>query len=817
MADTPPGSQKNQSSGPKRGRWSGRFPESLRNRLRQAGRWAADRKWTLLALFILVSVPLVQTWVLGVLFLPKPPQHYVDLAYKALEREDWQAAQRVLERTPRVYTYPGPWRKDFLFIRAAVAYYQAKDSGSPSATELKQALRRLRQSQKAGFPAPWRSKALSWLIDCYYQLGQYGRALEALEQAPQQSELPAETLLQGVEAALRLYPPRGKTVERLLALLAAKPLSMQQQYRVKLARAQWQLHRGEAAAALKALKGLPRHGQPAARAALLRGEALLRLALPDESSQQEKPPAKAEQLEAAYHAFKQALALDTQAQDVTVAALYHLGRVLRLQGKLHEAVTTWLHLREQHGEHVAARAASWQLARGFAQLGQWPDALDMWADLAQQAEQLKRPNPYLSHEQARTDALAAHDQLLAQEQFAQAVRHLRAVEPLIGRTERLLREAGTYERWAQATRADPQADPQQRRRQERLRRLRYYRSGLAWARLATQRFDSLHYPDDLWHAAEAFLQARRYDLVLRVLAVYRRAAEPNPREVETAVLAATCHLAQEKPQQALAVLRPVLKEVSNHPLLFSARLLGAEAHVQLDQWKEAQGLLEENLYGGYLSPESVEWRQSLFRLGWLHYVQGEWDPAILRLEEAVARYPQVPEALRARYQLAQAYYQNAREQRAVIDGLRLASGRETAARKVTLQLQLARDHFMQVLARIHRRRSTKYPDPEEELIYLNSLFALAQIHRDLGYPEDAIATYLELTRVFGSWPAVLEAYVQLADLYQSLQRYREAKAAVAQAQRALKQLPAEAPFRRQTTRTRQQWTDYLSWLLQAIP
>ncbi len=816
MADMPPGSQKNQPSEPKRGRWFRRLPEPLRTRLRQAGRWAAHRKWTLLALFILVSVPLVQTWVLGVLFLPKPPQHYVELAYKALEREDWQAAQRVLERTPRVYTYPGPWRKDFLFIRAAVAYYRAKDSGPPG-TEWRQALRHLRISQQAGFPRRWQAKALSWLVDCYFRLGRLDRVLDVLEQAPQQSELSAEALLQGLEAALGLHPPRGKVVEQLLALLASKPLSMEQQYRLKLARAQWQLYRGKPHAALERLKGLPPQGQLAARAALLRGEALLELALRSDGPQQEKNAPDAERLQAAYQALKQALARDGQGQQVTVAALYHLGRVLRLQGKMHEAVATWLHLREQHGEHVAARAASWQLARLFAQQGQWPEALDMWADLAQQAEQLEQPNPYLTHEQARADVLAAHDQLLAQGRFAEAVRHLKAVEPLIGQVERLLREARTYERWAQSTQADPQADPQQQRRQLRLRLLRFYRAGLAWARLATRRFDTAEYPDDLWRAAEAFLQARRYDLVLRVLAVYRRAVEPNPREVETAVLAATCHLARNKPQQALDVLRPVLEEVSNHPLLFSARLLGAEAHVQLDQWPEAQRLLEENLYGGHLSPESVEWRQSLFRLGWLHYVQGQWDSAILRLEEAVARYPQVPEALRARYQLAQAYYQNARKQRAVIDGLRLASGRETAARKVTLQLQMARDHFMQVLAQLHQRRSTKRPDPEEELIYLNSLFALAQIHRDLGHPEDAIATYLELTRVFGSWPAVLEAYVQLADLYQSLQRYREAKAAVAQAQRALKQLPAEAPFRQQTTRTRQQWTDYLSWLLQAIP
>ncbi|GEM_PF-7081096 len=816
MADMPPQPQPDPSS-TKRRRWRLRLPEPVRRRLSHWGRWCLRRKWRLLVFFVLVSVPLVQTWVVGLLHLPKSPQYFVDLAYQALEREDWEAAQRVLARTPQIYTYPGPWRRDFLLIQAAVAYFRAREAGPHPHSEFQQALLALRRSQEAGFPDRWRAKALGWLTDCYYRLKNYPSVLATLEELlATGAEPPVELLFQGTQAALQVFPPRTKTARRLLARLAKRRLSPREQHRFRLWQAATQFHQGQAAQTLKTLQRLPQEGPLAARAALLQGLARLQLATGKEK-QKDAPELDKKQLQQAYQALKRALALDTQGGDISAAALYHLGRVLWLQGKTRQAITTWLHLREQFSEHVAARAASWQLARGFGQLKQWQEAVDLWGDLAQHAEQLQQPNSYLTSEQAQSDALATHDHLLEESLYSWAVRLLKAVEPLIGRQERLLREARTYARWAEATRPDPQGEPQQQRRVQRLRQLRYYRSGLAWAQLAALRFDTPHYPDDLWHTAEAFLQARRYDLALRVLAVYGRAVEPNPREVETAVLSATCYLAQGKPQKALASLKKVLREVSNHPLLFSARLLGAEAYVQLDQWDQAQALLEENLYGGRLTPESVEWQQSLFRLGWVHYVQEQWEGAILRLEEAVARYPQAPETLRARYQLAQAYYQNARKQRAVIDGLRLASGRETAARKVTLQLQTARDHFIQVLSQLHRRRSTKYPDPEEELIYLNSLFALAQIQRDLGHPEDAIATYLELTRVFGSWPAVLEAYVQLADVYQDLQRYREAKAAVAQAQRALKQLPAQAPFREQTTRSRQQWNDYLRWLLQSIP
>ena len=60
-------------------------------------------------------------------------------------------------------------------------------------------------------------------------------------------------------------------------------------------------------------------------------------------------------------------------------------------------------------------------------------------------------------------------------------------------------------------------------------------------------------------------------------------------------------------------------------------------------------MLLDNLNGDYLTPESKEWRDSLFVLGELLHAQGRYADAARRLEEYVKRYPDLPDAIQARY------------------------------------------------------------------------------------------------------------------------------------------------------------------------
>ena len=95
--------------------------------------------------------------------------------------------------------------------------------------------------------------------------------------------------------------------------------------------------------------------------------------------------------------------------------------------------------------------------------------------------------------------------------------------------------------------------------------------------------------------------------------------------------------------------------------VYQARLECVRAYIRQNRVKEAEELLLKNLTGDSLGPRSPEWRDSLFALGQLLHDTGRYEQAIAKLEEAVIRYPDAPQALMARYTIARSNHSAAEE------------------------------------------------------------------------------------------------------------------------------------------------------------
>ena len=154
--------------------------------------------------------------------------------------------------------------------------------------------------------------------------------------------------------------------------------------------------------------------------------------------------------------------------------------------------------------------------------------------------------------------------------------------------------------------------------------------------------------------------------------------------------------------------------------------------------KAAEKLLLENLNGESLTPESKEWRDSLFALGKLLAEDGRHLDAIERLEEAVARYPDSRQAIEARYLIAEACLQAAKvpQEKAATD-----TG-ETARlihRKQAAQLLERAIHYYQETEQVlNRRQEQTELTPLEKSMLRNSYFSVGSALVDLGRWEDAI-------------------------------------------------------------------------------
>ena len=139
--------------------------------------------------------------------------------------------------------------------------------------------------------------------------------------------------------------------------------------------------------------------------------------------------------------------------------------------------------------------------------------------------------------------------------------------------------------------------------------------------------------------------------------------EVRRRRATALQLLGESRMALGQTDQGLAALKECIDAYAADPASYRARLLVAKAAQAKGDDAKAEELLRQNLEDGTLTPRSIEWRDSLFALASLMEMAGRYQEAIPRLEEAVARYPDAPQTIEARYLTAESYRRLALEAR----------------------------------------------------------------------------------------------------------------------------------------------------------
>ena len=339
----------------------------------------------------------------------------------------------------------------------------------------------------------------------------------------------------------------------------------------------------------------------------------------------------------------------------------------------------------------------------------------------------------------------------------------------------------------------------------------YRKAGQAYSELAHLRRPTAHYPDDLWLAAEAFHRARDYPAAIRMLKAYLEHARPNTRQPEALVRLGEMWLAEGNGEQAVAALKDVLDLHSRHPAKYAARLLLAQAYLELGQADKAAAELQANLEGDDLTPASPEWRAALFALGQLRYGQQQWDDAARLLEQAVARYPEDPQAASASYLLGECYLQQSRAQAdAKVPPLAVAErNRADAVQSLTEKALAALDRARVAFERLAAANELTLL---QESMLRNTYFTRAAVLKQLGRLDEALDAYTALINRYQHSPAVLDAYIQAAAIYREQRQEAKARNTIAAAQSALKRMPDNGLVQDLTGESKADWERYLAWL-----
>ena len=110
------------------------------------------------------------------------------------------------------------------------------------------------------------------------------------------------------------------------------------------------------------------------------------------------------------------------------------------------------------------------------------------------------------------------------------------------------------------------------------------------------------------------------------------------------------------------------------------------------------------------------------------------------------------------------------------------------------------------------RRDAENLTAQEKAILRNCRFAVGDTYFALERYPEALRAYQSAANHYATAPEVLDAYLQIANVYRRMDRPAEARTSLEQARLALRRIPPDARFEQTTNYNRKQWGDLLNRL-----
>jgi outer membrane protein assembly factor BamD (BamD/ComL family) len=849
MADAHPPEQGGATT-PRRG-WLDRLRDG-RSLLRSALDWARSHPLWAIAGGVGVLAAGIGVWGLMALIFPPAVDSHASLsaALELMQAGKIEAARSMAAelRGREQISYADRGAVLYILGSATASDAESHTNAAEQQVLFLVASRYLEEARLCGFPAAKEAEGLALLGKCLVLSGRPDEALPILKQSLAVNPLRQREIYELlIQAALAVQPPQPKpALDYNRRYLASGELTAEQRDRGRLQAAEIHLLLGDVEAGRAALADLPRESPVYVPASLL----LVRMLLleVDQWSQTGEPdrPLPAEVHDAvrsaidALEEFVQGRQADSElrAQVQLLQALCHAR--LDEQGK---AIGLFVRIRRtQVGSPLALAAAIFEADIHLAS-GRSEEALQLYERAIREAvpASIER-NPWLPRSELENELSAAFRRFVESRDYARAVALAGVLPPLLDETLSYLWRAQAQHGWAEQLLA--QAASQPLAAGEALRsqaRTHFRQAGADYERLAELRIMTRNYLDDLSRSASDYLAGHGYVQAARV---YRRFLQSDPQDGRAEALTGLGEalLAIGQADAALAALDQCGRSFPRHPASYKARYLGSLARTEQGNLAEAQKLLVENLYNHSLTPDSAEWRDSLFALGKLRWREGTealtrsrsagvpaaspaagaeddveradaaFQEAIGLLDEAIRRYPQAEQAIEARYLLADSHRQAANWPRRRLESAAIEASKAPLVKQMQEELEAAAKEFSALIAELGNDRDGKGQSPLEQSILRNSYFGRADSLFDMGHYDEAAEAYSAATNRYQNEPESLSAYVQIAACYRRQDRQSEVRGTLEQARLVLARIRKDADFLRTTPYSRDEWNNLLNWL-----
>lgn len=734
-----------------------------------------------------------------------------------------------------------------LFVLGVAISHDAEKLWNPRERRLLHlvAAKYLQEARNHDFPPGREPEGAYRLGKSWFLAGEPAPAIEALRSALElETAQAAQARKLLAESYLLVVPPQYERALKVNAdYLATDGLPESERQAGALRKARIYLALGRLDQCREALQRIPEQSTLAAALGVVQGQLLLA----EGEAFLAADPMQAADAEAKFREAVETLRSvprdDAMERDPPAAAQYLLGLCYERLGDDAAAEAQYGRIRRQSADSPEKIAALLREADLVLRRNGYDEAVELVKGLAEE-HATSSGNPWVAPQEVERRLGQLQQGLLEAAAFPAAL-ELADMQPgLIPAWQLALWKANTYE--AQAAAYERQAEnlPLVKAEEQRAKaRAERRRAGREAARLAEWRSLTRDYAGDLWRSAEQFFLGRDYPDAIESISKYLRNESKN-RRPDAMLLLAEAHMALDQVDQAIATLAECLETFPKHPTAYKARLVAAQAYAEKGLLNDAKELLAENVESDELSPQSSQWRDSLFLMGKLLHREGveheaksraegvdgddlartraalqELEPAYLafrgaidQLGRAVERYPDAPQTREAQYLLADAHRQAAKWPRKRAKVVAIEATRAALARQSQLDLQAAVTEYDKLIGQLGDVQDSLNHSPLQKQLLRNSYFAKADALFDLGRYEDAIRAYSAASNRYQNEPEALEAYVQIAACYRLLDKPQEARGTLQQAQGVLLRMRPEANFARATPYTRDEWKQLLKWL-----
>ncbi|MCC6125588.1 MAG: tetratricopeptide repeat protein [Pirellulales bacterium] len=748
------------------------------------------------------------------------PPVKVEEVVGALERGDYAETKILAKRLMKQQSSADKDAGVAPYALGAVAVFEAeKMKGKNRQAQYLLASRYMAEAHAAGFPEARRAEGLYLYGKSLYEIGEFAKCravlLQAMKAAPRHK---TEIYALLADASLsESKPDLAAAMAQNAIFLADKKLSAADRQQGLLLKARIQLRMDKLDECRATLKEIPENARniaatmvvggqiPMREAALLRGK--------DAAESESGRTAAREKYRAAIETLRLAENRAAAGSEAARRAMYSIGVCLMETGEDRAAADQFTRVRKVYPDSPEAVAALLQEAelsrrggRNMEMLSEYRRALGAFD------KSIPYHNAWIPPEELKTRLMNAYRQFQSKQQFEICVQLIGLLKPHIPAGQSLLMQGDLHAKWGQYLANS--AEKAGRNKREPLRRLareQFRRAGQNYAVLAKMNADKREYSDQVWNAATSYLQGRHYGRAAGLLREYLR-YEVQRRRPQALDALGEALLSLGQYDAALESLKECIDQFPRDAAACHARLIAAQAAREKGDLAEAEKMLLANLNGDYLTPAGKEWRESLFFLGELLHGAGRYADAARRLEEAVDRYPALPETVFARYLLADSC---SRLAYAMQDELK----KDLSGSSRPTQMKLIRDNFEKALAqyrivqeKLGGNRDLAELSPLDKTVLRNAIFAIGDVLYAEGEYESAVKAYDTAAIRYQNRPEVLDAYVQIANAYRRLGKPQDANNALRQAQLLLARMKPDVSFRETSIYSRAEWSKRLEEL-----